>query len=105
MNRILFTLLFLPAMAFAADLEKTLTIKDHRFTPSEIHIPAGKKIKLHIVNQDASPEEFDSKDLNREKVVLGNSRGFVFIGPLKAGKYSFIGEFNPNTAQGVVIAE
>jgi hypothetical protein len=29
----------------------------------------------------------------------------VYIGPLKAGKYPFFGEFNPATARGVVIAE
>jgi hypothetical protein len=29
----------------------------------------------------------------------------VYIGPLKAGKYPFFGEFNQATARGVVIAE
>lgn len=99
-------LLLLPGLGQATEpLEQTLTISEHRFTPAEIRVPAGKKIKLTIVNQDGTPEEFDSKELNREKVVLGKSKGVVFIGPLKPGKYSFMGEFNPATAQGVVIAE
>lgn len=105
MQRTALALLLLPALAFAADTEATLIIKDHRFSPSEIRIPAGKKVKLTIDNQDASPEEFDSHDLNREKVIPANSKGTVFIGPLNPGKYSFIGEFNAKTAQGVVIAE
>ena len=105
MQRAVLALLFLPALALAADIEQTLTIKDHRFTPSEIRVPAGKKVKLTIENQDATPEEFDSHDLNREKVIPGNGKGTVFIGPLKPGKYSFIGEFHAATAQGVVVAE
>ncbi|HJW26289.1 MAG TPA: cupredoxin domain-containing protein [Rhodocyclaceae bacterium] len=43
--------------------------------------------------------------MNREKVIPGNRKGVVFIGPLKPGKYPFFGEFNSKTAQGVVIAE
>lgn len=105
MLRAALALLFLPALALAGEGDQTLVIKDHRFSPSEIRIPAGKKVKLTIVNQDATPEEFDSRDLSREKVVLGQSKGSVVIGPLKPGRYSFMGEFNPQTAQGVVIAE
>jgi hypothetical protein len=97
--------LLLPLMAFATDIEMNLTIKDHQFTPSELKVPAGKKVKLIIENQDNTPEEFESHSLNREKVIPAKSKGTVFIGPLKAGKYEFIGEFNSATAKGVVIAE
>lgn len=105
MRRALLSFLALPAAVFAADLEPTLVIKDHRFSPAEIRVPAGKKLKLTVDNQDATPEEFHSDDLKREKVVLAKSKGIVLIGPLKPGKYSFMGEFNASTAQGVVIAE
>jgi plastocyanin len=94
-----------PALAFAADNEITLTIKDHKFSPAEVRVPAGKKVKLIIDNQDATPEEFESHELNREKIIPAKSKGTVFIGPLKAGKYPFVGEFNQATARGVVIAE
>jgi plastocyanin len=86
-------------------MEANLTIKEHRFEPAELKVPAGKKIKLIIDNQDASAEEFESHELNREKVIPGNSRASVFIGPLKPGKYPFYGEFHESTAKGVVIAE
>lgn len=105
MRRAVPILFLLPALALGADLEQTLVIKDHRFSPAEIRIPAGKKVKLTIDNQDTTPEEFDSHDLNREKVVLGNSKGVVYIGPLNPGRYSFMGEFNAKTAQGAVVAE
>ncbi len=105
MQRLLFALLCLPALALAADPEFSLTISEHRFAPAELRVPAGKKIKLLIDNQDASAEEFESHELNREKVIPGKSKSFVFIGPLKPGRYPFFGEFNPKTAQGVIIAE
>ena len=95
----------LPVAALAADVEATLVIKNNRFTPAELHVPAGKKIKLVLDNQDASAEEFESYELNREKVIPGNSRGFIFIGPLKPGRYPFFGDFHQQTARGAVVAE
>ena len=94
-----------PLLAFAADNEFTITIKDHKFSPSEIRVPAGQKVKLIVENQDSTPEEFESHELNREKVIAPRSKDAIWIGPLKAGKYPFMGEFNQATAKGVVIAE
>jgi plastocyanin len=93
-----------PLFAFSAE-EVTITIKDHKFTPAEVRIPAGQKVKLVIDNQDATPEEFESAELNREKIIAGKSKGSVYVGPLKAGKYPFVGEFNQATARGLIIAE
>jgi plastocyanin len=98
-------LAFAPVFAIAADAEFTLVIKDHHFVPSELRIPAGQKVKLIVENQDATPEEFESHELNREKIIAPKSKASIFIGPLKAGKYPFFGEFNQATARGLVIAE
>lgn len=99
-------LLLVAAAAGAAGIpEIPLTLRDHRFTPSEIPIPANVKVKLVIDNQDAAPEEFDSHALNREKVIPGKSKVSIFIGPLPPGRYPFMGEFNAATAQGVVVAQ
>ena len=70
-----------------------------------ITIPANKKVKLIVDNQDSTPEEFDSFSLNREKVIFAKNKATIFIGPLKPGKYEFFGEYNPNTARGTVIVE
>lgn len=94
-----------PSRAMSADFETSTVIKDHKFNPSEIKVPAGKKIKLTVDNQDNEMEEFDSQPLNREKTIDGHSKGVVFFGPLDPGKYTFIGEFHEKTAFGVVIAE
>ena len=100
----LFCLLF-PASLLFAEEEFTITIKDHRFEPLEIHVPANQKVKLVINNLDTTPEEFESHDLNREKIVTGGGKITIYIGPLKPGRYDYVGEFHMDTAQGVVIAE
>lgn len=89
----------------AAEPEVLLVIRNHRFEPAELKVPANQRIKLVVHNQDATPEEFESHALNREKVVPGNSKVTIFIGPLKPGRYAFAGEYNEATAKGVVIAE
>jgi plastocyanin len=89
----------------ADDTEPTIVIKNHVFEPKELHVPAGKRIKLTVDNQDATAEEFESNELGVEKVVPGKSAGTVRFGPLEAGRYPFFGEFNQATAQGVVVAE
>jgi len=89
----------------AATPDIELIIKDHLFYPATVEIPAGQKVRLRIINQDSTPEEFESFELNREKLVVGNGQVVIFIGPLEPGEYPFFGEFYPKTAQGVVIAK
>jgi hypothetical protein len=85
--------------------EYTLTIRDHRFEPARLVIPAGTKVRLRVLNSDPGAEEFESHELNREKVIAGGASVSIFVGPLEPGHYPFFGEFNPDTAQGVLIAE
>ena len=82
-----------------------VTIKDHQFSPSEIHVPSGKPTMLTIKNEDPTAEEFDSTALKTEKVIPGGRSATVRLRPLGPGQYPFMGEFHPETARGVVIAE
>jgi hypothetical protein len=91
--------------ARAADPEFTLVIENHRFEPAELKVPANQRVKLVVHNKDGTPEEFESHALKREKVVPAGAKATVLIGPLKPGRYPFVGEFNEKTAKGVVIAE
>jgi len=95
---------FLNAPALA-DEPIALKLKDHKFTPAEIHVKANQPNLIVMANEDATAEEFDSTSLKVEKVVAGNSSGNVRIRPLAPGRYPFMGEFHSATAQGVVIAE
>ncbi len=92
-------------VAHAEGPETLLVIKNHRFEPAELKVPAGQRIKLVVHNQDATPEEFESHSLNREKVVPGGAKVTIYIGPLTSGRYEFYGEYNEATAKGAVIAE
>lgn len=99
-------LLALAGVAVAENMpEYTLVIKNHLYEPSELHVPAGTKIKLIVRNEDATPEEFESTDFGREKIVPPNASITVFVGPLKAGTYGFFGDFHQATAQGRLIVE
>lgn len=89
----------------AAQTAIDVTIKDHRFTPAEIHVKAGQPAELNIKNQDPLAEEFDSTALKIEKVIAGGKEGTVHLRPLDPGRYPFMGEYHSDTAQGVVIAE
>lgn len=86
-------------------LEVDLYIKDHKFYPEVLELPAGRKIVLIVHNQDSTIEEFESIDLKREKIVLGNSWTKVILAPLKAGEYKFFGEFHQETAQGKIVVK
>lgn len=98
-------LLLLTSSAYAQDFEAHLVINQHKFEPVELSVPAGQKIKLLIENQDATPEEFESNELNREKIVVGKGTITVFLGPLDAGRYPFFGDFHQETAQGVLVVK
>jgi hypothetical protein len=93
------------ANAAAQEQTYTLVIKDHRFQPVEIEVPAGQKIALIVKNDDPTPEEFESHQLKREKVIPGGQQVTVSIGPLKPGRYEFFGDFNPKTARGYIVVK
>jgi hypothetical protein len=82
-----------------------IEVREHLFYPAELRVPSGQKIKLQVINQDDTPEEFESFELNREKVIMGKRKAIIFIGPLRPGRYPYFGEFHPETAQGVIVAE
>ncbi len=102
---ILSVLCLLPLPAMADYPEFALTIRDHRFEPAEIRVPAGQKIKLVVHNEDSSPEEFESYELKREKIIGPGSTAQIFVGPLSPGRYPFFGDFHEKTARGALIAE
>ncbi len=83
----------------------SLKIKDHRFTPAELEIPAGEKRLLVIENQDPTAAEFESHSLHREKILPAKATTNIYIGPLKSGRYEFVDEFNDSTARGAVVVK
>jgi len=93
-----------PALA-DTPIETSIAIKDHKFEPAEIRVPADRTIRLTVRNDDATPEEFESHDLDLEKIVVGGSSIVLEFGPLKPGTYEFVGEFNEDSAKGRIVVE
>lgn len=93
-----------PAAA-RADEPIEVRIRDHRFEPDTVEVPAGQKARLLLINEGADAEEFDSTDLNREKVIRPGGKAIIFLPPLTPGEYEFFGEFHADTARGKVIAK
>jgi plastocyanin len=91
--------------AEAAEPSFSLTIKDHRFVPEVLHVPAGAAFALTVINSDATAEEFESQDFHVEKMVAGGKQITLHVGPLAAGSYSFFGERHEDTALGNLFAE
>ncbi len=91
--------------AQADDLKLVIDVQEHHFTPAELHVPADTRIQLTVRNQDTDKEEFESYDLNREKVIPASSSAVIFFGPLAPGRYSFFGDYHRATAQGAVVVE
>lgn len=91
-----------PAQAQEVNLQ--ITVKDHRFQPSELHAPAGKPVTITIKNLDPIPMEFESKMLRFEKVITPNSSGTVRMKALEKGRYRFYDDFHDST-QGALVVE
>jgi hypothetical protein len=90
----------------AADLPTfNLVIRGGHFVPEMIEVPANTKFRLLIKNEGPGPEEFESTELNKEKVLAPGASSFLIFQPLKPGTYKFFGEFHPETAQGRITAK
>lgn len=95
----------LPGVALAEGASLAVEIKDHRFSPAELHAPANTPITLEVKNADPTPEEFESKPLRVEKVVAGGASVTIQVRPLAPGKYRFFGDYHEKTAEGFLIVE
>jgi plastocyanin len=98
------TLAAAPAQAGDATTVR-LTIKDHRFSPAEIRVPAGLPVTLIIRNDDATAEEIDSPPLKIEKIVPASHEATIVLRPLSPGTYDFKGEYHSDTATGQLVAD
>lgn len=107
--RIIVTALAMLAFGSSAALAQTqeylVQIKDHKFVPAQIEIPANQKFTLVIENLDKTLEEFESDDLRKEKLVGAGKKVTIPVQALEAGEYKFYGDFHQKTAQGVIIVK
>lgn len=95
-----------PAARAEEPLVIRITIKDHRFEPARVEVPAGKPIRLIVTNADPTPEEFESVGLKVERIIPPGRTTEFNLRPLIPGRnYKFFGEFNQATAQGELVVK
>ena len=82
-----------------------LTARDGHWIPDIVAVPANTKFKLTIKNDGPGPEEFESHELHKEKVLGEGVQSFLIFRPLAPGEYPFFGEFHIETAQGKIVAK
>jgi Cupredoxin-like domain len=98
-------LAFVP-VARAAELPTfELVIRNARFVPEQLEVPARTKFRLSVKNEGPGVEEFESSDLKKEKIIAAGATAIFIFTPLKPGNYRFFGEFHPDTAQGVIVSK
>jgi plastocyanin len=96
----------LATAAFAEDppLFKVVA-RDGKFEPVTLEVPAGKRIRIEVANQNAKAIEFESKDLKQEKVIAPGKTATVTLNALKPGEYKYFDEFQQSTGQGRIVAK
>ncbi len=96
---------WLPVLSLAeTQAPNTIVIKNHQFDPAQLTVAAGQKLQVTVDNQDPTPEEFESFDLDREQVVEGNKKMIVYLGPLQPGTYKYWADFHKSST-GVIVAQ
>ena len=90
--------------ATRADEVLAITLKDHRFSPSELTVTAGERFSIEVENLDSTPAEFESTELKVEKIVVGGGKITVRVGALKPGTYKFFDDYHPDEAKGTITA-
>ncbi len=89
----------------AADNIVTMTLSDHTFSPTEIHVRANTPTIVTLSNTDADRAVFDSVSLKAKRVAAAHATVTMRWRALTPGTYPFTEEFHSKTAHGVVIAE
>lgn len=97
-------MLLLGATGAGATQTVQLTLKDHRFTPAAVQVPAGERFRIELTNQDDTTDELESTDMKFEKIVVPGGKIGVFAGPLHPGTYKFYDEYHQETAIGQITA-
>src|SRR5262249_15617117 len=88
----------------AEELTIALRVQAEGFEPATIAAPAGARIRLEVSTETATPIEFESFELNRERVVPAGQKATVYLSGLAAGKYEFFDDFNQKR-RGVLTVE
>jgi len=91
-------------VARADEVTVPLSVRDGGFEPVELKTPSGAKVRLEVTNDTAVAIEFESFELNRERVVQPGQKVAVYLSGLSPGRYEFFDDFHPER-KGTLVAE
>jgi plastocyanin len=91
-------------VARADDLTVPLAVHDAGFEPAQVSTPSGARVRLEVSNETAAAIEFESFELNRERVVQPGQKVAVYLSGLSPGRYEFFDDFHPER-KGVLVVE
>ena len=77
---------------------------DGRFEPDELVVKAKTPFRLRVVNATQDAIEFESFELNRERVVLPGAEIVVYLPALDPGSYKFFDDFHHGAGEGTITA-
>lgn len=86
--------------AAAAALTYSISIRDGRFTPERLEVPARTRLRLELSNEGPGPLEFENPEMFVEKILSAGARSVIVLPKgLPPGEHTFIDEFNPITGE------
>jgi plastocyanin len=86
------------------EVPASVAIREAGFEPTTLEVKAGVKFELIVENATSKAAEFESSELNREKVVPAGSTVRINIGPLAPGSYPYVDDFN-KAHRGMIVAK
>jgi Cupredoxin-like domain len=88
----------------AADADPEVRFHDGRFEPISFAVPANQALRLRIINSGDRPVEFESFELNRERVIPPGKSIRVYLPALSPGTYHFYDDLHQESGQGTLVA-
>lgn len=82
-----------------------IEMNDGTISPLRVEVPANKPFKLELHNTGKTPSEFESVEINREKVLAPQSESFLVIRRLAPGEYTFFDDFHPEAPKATLVAK
>jgi hypothetical protein len=82
-----------------------IEFRDGNVSPLRIEVPANRRFKIELRNSGATPAEFESNELHKEKVLAPDSTSVLVFRTLDPGEYPFFDDFHPDAPKAVLVAK
>lgn len=95
-----------PISSAAADEPiPVIKVQNGKFDPSTLTVASSPSLRLKVINTGETAVEFESFELNRERVVAPGREIVVYLPSLSPGKYQFFDDFHRETGLGTLIVK